>query len=173
METQSNDGTLQAMRIPVAPKFVVAASVLIALGLGQPRAADAPRAAGATGAGADVMAVQAVTYCFADTIAVTGYLVPRQEAVVNLEDGYRVTEVIAKEGATVAINGDSPASSKLDGPGPQGARPGPSSIVLEGPRSGVITQSTAMIGAVANPMMPQPLFRIMIDGDIELEVDVP
>jgi HlyD family secretion protein len=175
METHSNDGTLRAMKIPVASKFVtkfvVAASVLIALGVGQPRAADAPRPSGATGA--DVMAVQAVTYCFADTIAVTGYLVPRQEAVANLEDGYRVVEVIAKEGATVAVNGDLARLTRLEGPGPQGARPGPSSIVLKAPASGVITQSTAMIGAVANPMMPQPLFRIMIDGDIELEVDVP
>jgi HlyD family secretion protein len=171
METQSNDGTLQAMKIPVAPKFVVAASVLIAFGLGQPRAADAPRAGGATGA--DVMAVQAVTYCFADTIAVTGYLVPRQEAVVNLEDGYRVAEVMAREGNTVAVNGDLARLVKLDGPGPQGARPGPATLFAKAPAPGVITQSTAMIGAVANPMMPQPLFRIMIDGDIELEVDVP
>jgi HlyD family secretion protein len=164
------------MNIPVAPNFVttfvVAASLLVALGFGQPRAADAPRASGATGA--DVMAVQAVTYCFADTIAVTGFLVPRQEAVANLEDGYRVAEVIAKEGATVAVNADLARLTKLEGPPlPQGARPGPSSIVLKAPAAGVITRSTAMIGAVANPMMPQPLFRIMVDGDIELEVDVP
>jgi hypothetical protein len=164
------------MKIPVAPnfvaKFVVAASLLLALGFGQPRAADAPRASGTTGA--DVMAVQAVTYCFADTIAVTGFLVPRQEAVANLDDGYRVAEVIAKEGATVAANAELARLTKLEGPPlPQGARPGPSSIVLKAPAAGVITRSTAMIGAVANPMMPQPLFRIMVDGDIELEVDVP
>lgn len=175
METYSNDGTLEAMRIPAAPKFVtrsvIAASVLIAFGLGQPRAADPPRSAGATGA--DVMAVQAVTYCFADTIAVTGYLVPRQEAIANIDDGYRVAEVMAKEGATVAANADLARLTRLEAPGPQGARPGPASIVLKAPAAGVITHSTAMIGAVANPMMPQPLFRIMVDGEIELEVDVP
>jgi hypothetical protein len=171
METHSNDGTLKAMRIPVAPKIVVAASALIALGVGELRGADPLRPAGATGA--DVLAVEAVTYCFADTVTVTGYLVPRQEAVANLEDGYRVTEVMAKEGATVAINADLARLARLEGPGPQGARPGPSSIVLKAPASGVITQSTAMIGTVANPMMPQPLFRIMVDGEIELEVDVP
>ncbi len=176
METLSNDGTLAAMRIPAAPKsvtrFVIAASVLIAFGLGEPRAADAPRPSGP--AGADVMAVQAVTYCFADTIAVTGYLVPRQEAVANIDDGYRVAEVMAKVGATVAANADLARLTKLEGPGgPQGLRPGPASIVLKAPAAGVITQSTAMIGAVANPMMPQPLFRIMVDGEIELEVDVP
>ncbi len=175
METHSNDGTLEAMRIPAAPKFairfVIAASVLIALGLGEPRAADAPRPTGATGA--DVMAVRAVTYCFADTIAVTGYLVPRQEAIANIDDGYRVAEVIAKEGATIAANADLARLTRLEGPGPQGARPGPASIVLKAPAAGVITHSTAMIGSVANPMMPQPLFRIMVDGEIELEVDVP
>jgi len=81
--------------------------------------------------------------------------------------------VMAKEGATVALNGDLARLTKLEGPGPQGARPGPPNVVLKAPAAGVITQSTAMIGAVANPMMPQPLFRIMVDGDIELEVDVP
>jgi HlyD family secretion protein len=159
------------MRIPVAPEVVVAVSALIVLGIGELRGADEPRSSGATGA--DVMAVQAVTYCFADTIAVTGFLVPRQEAVVNLEDGYRVAEVMAKEGATVAVNGDLARLTRLEGPGPQGARPAPPTILIKAPAAGVITQSTAMIGAVANPMMPQPLFRIMIDGDIELEVDVP
>jgi HlyD family secretion protein len=158
------------MKIPVASKIAIAVSVLIALGFGGTHA-QAPRPSGATGV--DVMAVKAVQYCFADTIAVTGYLVPRQEAVVNFDEGYRVVEVLAKEGSTVAAKQELARLTRLDGPGPQGPRPPPASITAIASASGVVTQSAAMIGAVANPLMPQPLFRIMIDGDIELEVDVP
>jgi multidrug efflux pump subunit AcrA (membrane-fusion protein) len=132
--------------------------------------AQAPRP-GLQPAGAQVMAVKAVTYCFADTIAVTGYLVPRQEAVVILDDGYRVAEALVKEGATVTSNQDLARLTRLDGPAVPGMRSGPT-LTLRAPAAGVVTRSTAMVGAVASPMA-EPLYRIMIDGDIELEVDVP
>ena len=60
---------------------------------------DAARAAEPPSSGAEVMAVKAVTYCFTDTIAVTGMLVAREEAIVNLDaDGYRISEILVKEG---------------------------------------------------------------------------
>jgi RND family efflux transporter MFP subunit len=47
-------------------------------------------------------------------------------------------------------------------------------MVLKSPAAGLVTRSTAMIGAVASiAMRAEPLFRIMINNEIELEVDVP
>jgi multidrug efflux pump subunit AcrA (membrane-fusion protein) len=166
---------VEAMNSPVKPKLVVVAACLI--GVGALRA-DAASPAGTQSQGAEVMAVQAVTYCFADTIGVTGFLVPREEAIVNLDDGYRISETLVKEGATVANNQDLVRLTRLEtptmpgAPAPPGARPGPATIVLKAPVAGLITRSTAVVGAVASPRA-EPLFRIMINGEIELEVDVP
>ncbi len=161
------------MNVPVSRILELAvagavAATLLGVGIG---AAQTPPS-GPPPAGAEVMAVRAVTYCFADTIAVTGYLVARQEAIVNLDDGYRVAEAMVKEGATVTNNQDLARLSRLDGPAIPGVRAAPTSVTVRAPAAGVVTRSTAMIGAVASPMA-EPLYRIMIDGDIELEVDVP
>jgi RND family efflux transporter MFP subunit len=52
------------------------------------------------------------------------------------------------------------------------AKPSVSTIMLKAPAAGVVTQSTASVGAVPSPV-GGPLFRIMIDNEIELETDVP
>jgi multidrug efflux pump subunit AcrA (membrane-fusion protein) len=170
---------VETMNSPAPPQIIVAtAAFLIGAGIGAPRAVAAPPA-GPQSTGAEVMAVQAVTYCFSDTIGVTGFLVPREEAIVNLDDGYRVSETMVKEGATVTSGQDLARLTRLGGlegqsaPAPPGARPGPTSIVLHAPAAGLVTRSTAMVGAVASMMRPEPLYRIMINGEIELEVDVP
>jgi HlyD family secretion protein len=46
-------------------------------------------------------------------------------------------------------------------------------MTLRAPASGTIISSTATFGALASPRAPQPLFRIAVDGDIELVADVP
>ena len=38
---------------------------------------------------------------------------------------------------------------------------------------GVVTRSTAVVGATASAMPGEPLFRIAVDGEIELEAEVP
>jgi RND family efflux transporter MFP subunit len=122
------------------------------------------------------MAVKAVTYCFSDTIVVTGSLVAREEAIVNLDaDGYRISEILVKEGATVTEKQDLVRLARLGGegqPAPPGARPAPATMVLHAPAAGLVTRSTAMIGAVAS-LRAEPLYRIMVNNEIELEVDVP
>ena len=96
------------MNSPVPTKIIAAAiAFLIAAGVGAPRG-DAARAAEPQSAGADVVAVKAVTYCFSDTIGVTGYLVPREEAIVNLDaDGYlwllgRVDDIMLVSGHNIS-----------------------------------------------------------------------
>jgi multidrug efflux pump subunit AcrA (membrane-fusion protein) len=169
---------VEAMNFPVPTKIIVAAAAfLIGAGVGAPRG-GAAWAAEPPSAGADVMVVKAVTYCFSDTIGVTGFLVPREEAIVNLDaEGYRISETLVKEGATVTTGQDLVKLARLSTEGqnpqaPPGARPGPATMVLKSPASGLVTRSTAMIGAVAS-MRAEPLFRIMINNEIELEVEVP
>src|SRR5271155_1602600 len=137
---------------------------------------DAAWAAEPASSGAEVMAVKAVTYCFSDTIVATGLLVPREEAIVNLDaDGYRISEILVKEGATVTEKQDLVRLARLGGEGqaaPPGARPGPATMVIHAPAAGLVTRSTAMIGAVAS-LRAEPLYRIMVNNEIELEADVP
>jgi multidrug efflux pump subunit AcrA (membrane-fusion protein) len=163
------------MNSPV-PKLVVSATAWL-IGLGAPRD-DAAWAAEPQAPGAEVMAVKAVTYCFSDTIGVTGFLVPREEAIVNLDaDGYRISETLVKEGATVTSGQELVRLTRLSAegqnvPAPPGARPGPATMVLKAPAAGLVTRSTATVGAVAS-LRAEPLYRIMINAEIELEVEVP
>ena len=90
--------------------------------------------------------MQAVTYCFSDTIGVTGFLVPREEAIVNLDaDGYRISEALVKEGATVTSGQELVRLTRLsvegqNVPAPPGARPGPATMVLKAPAAGLVTR---------------------------------
>jgi multidrug efflux pump subunit AcrA (membrane-fusion protein) len=163
------------MNSPVS-KLVVSATAWL-IGLGMPPD-DAAWAAEPPAPGAEVMAVKAVTYCFSDTIGVTGFLVPREEAIVNLDaDGYRISETLVKEGATVTSGQELVRLTRLSAegqnvPAPPGARPGPATMVLKAPAAGLVTRSTATVGAVAS-LRAEPLYRIMINAEIELEVEVP
>jgi HlyD family secretion protein len=132
------------------------------------------------GAGAVVIVSKATKACFSASVQVTGFLVPRREAMVNLDmEGFRVSEILVNEGDQVtsgqnlvrlvrATEGGPPAG----GPQPSGAPAGPSTLTLRAPAAGTITRSTAAIGATFSPRA-EPLFRIAIDGEIELEAEVP
>ena len=62
-----------------------------------------------------VVVARAVSGCFSDTIRVTGFLVPRDEALVTLDaDGYRIVEILVAEGDRVTA-GHSVAQAD-DGP---------------------------------------------------------
>jgi multidrug efflux pump subunit AcrA (membrane-fusion protein) len=121
---------------------------------------------------AQVVAVLATTACFSASIRVTGFLVARDEAVVTLDvPGTTVVEVLAKEGDRVTTGQTLARVNRPSGPGPDGAAA--KSTTLRAPATGVITRSTAMVGATASPMSPEPLFRIAVDDTLELEAEVP
>jgi multidrug efflux pump subunit AcrA (membrane-fusion protein) len=120
-----------------------------------------------------VAVVRATKACFTASIRVTGFLVARQEAVVTLDaPGMKITEVLAGEGDRVTAGQTLArlARQSTEGPEPPGARASPTT--LKSPVAGVITRSTAMVGATASPMA-EPLFRIAVDNEIELEAEVP
>jgi len=133
-----------------------------------------------------VVVARAVSGCFSDTIRVTGFLVPRDEALVTLDaDGYRIVEILVAEGDRVAAgqplvrlarqSTDVPtpadASAAARAASPPGAAPS-ATLALRAPAAGIVARSTAMLGAVASAQA-EPLFRIMVNGEIELEVEVP
>jgi HlyD family secretion protein len=121
--------------------------------------------------GAQVIVVRATTACFSASIRVTGFLVAREEAVVTLDvPGTSVAEVLAIEGDRVTAGQTLARVNRPSGQGPDGGST--KTTALRAPAAGVITRSTAMVGATASPMSPEPLFRIAVDNAIELEAEV-
>jgi multidrug efflux pump subunit AcrA (membrane-fusion protein) len=133
-----------------------------------------------TSGGAIAMVVKATTACFSDMVRVTGFLVPRREAVVTVDqEGYRVAEVLARDGDQVTENqelvrlgGPAAAAQAAQAAQQNPQAPRSSTISLRAPAAGRIIQSTARAGAFASPQLG-PLFRIAIDNEIELDAEVP
>jgi multidrug resistance efflux pump len=89
---------------------------------------------------------------------------------VILGERSRVTDVLAAEGDQVKT-GQVLARAIRPLPEPTSAassaasaKPSVSTIMLKAPAAGVVTQSTASVGAVPSPV-GGPLFRIMIDNE--------
>jgi HlyD family secretion protein len=121
-----------------------------------------------------VSVIRATAEWFAAEIRVTGFLVPREEAVVPLDPGYRVSEVVAGEGDRVSTGQTLVRLVRQAAPGPDpNADRRPATLILKAPAAGTITRSTAVVGATASPIQTEPLFRIAVDNEIELEADVP
>ena len=77
------------------------------LALGAEKKKEAPQ-------GAIVMVVKATNAYFSDMVRVTGFLVPRREAVVAVDqEGYRVAEVLVRDGDQVTENQE---LARLGGP---------------------------------------------------------
>jgi HlyD family secretion protein len=124
-----------------------------------------------TAPGAQVTVVRAANACFTAAIRVTGFLVAREEAVLTLDaPGQKVTEVLVGEGDKVTAGQTLVRLTRQEGGPDTGAA---KTSTLRAPAAGVITRSTAVVGATAPAMPTEPLFRIAVDNEIELEADVP
>jgi multidrug efflux pump subunit AcrA (membrane-fusion protein) len=164
--------------------IISAAGAVVATGVNLALPSRAAAADPTVTAAPQVSVVRAVNACFSDTVRATGFVVARQEAVVNLDlPGFSVVEVLANEGdrvtsAQVLARLARQASDGPDVPGAQaGANPAAAQAganpTLKAPTAGLITKSTAVIGATASPVPAEPLFRIAAGNEIELEVEVP
>jgi HlyD family secretion protein len=168
----------------VARGALATAMLVAAAGIGISFAQDAKPA------GAIVLVSKATKACFSASVRVTGFLVARREAMVTLDvDGYRISEIMANEGDRVTAGQQLVRVTRQDGGGapPGGAPPGgapggaqaaqqmPANMVLRAPAAGTVVRATAALGATANPGDPraEPLYRIAVDGEIELEAEVP
>lgn len=138
-------------------------------------------------AGPIVKVAKAQKAWFTDTIRVTGFIVPRTDAVVLLEmDGYRVSEVLVRDGDQVtsgqqllrltrmsdgtASPGQAPPQ-QVASAAPAGAGAMPATIVVRAPAAGTIVRSSATAGAVASPQAG-PVFVIAVDGEMDLDAEV-
>ena len=121
-----------------------------------------------------VIVTKSTNACFSDLVRVTGFFVPRREAVVIADqEGSRVTDLFVTEGAVVADNQElARLTAPPQIPG-QPQRPGPQGpISLKAPAPGLITEVRTIVGAPASPQAG-PMFRIAVNNELELDAQVP
>jgi multidrug efflux pump subunit AcrA (membrane-fusion protein) len=119
-----------------------------------------------------VIVAKATNACFSDLVRVTGFIVPRREAVAGVEqEGFRVADVLVREGDMVADNQELARLTPQAAPGGQGARPA-AAISLRAPAAGLVTAVKTAAGAPASPQAG-PMFRIAVNNEIELDAEVP
>jgi multidrug efflux pump subunit AcrA (membrane-fusion protein) len=119
-----------------------------------------------------VIVTKSTKACFSDLVRVTGFIVPRREAVVGVDqEGSKVSDILVHEGETVTENQE---LARLTPPPAQpsaGARPSaPTS--LRAPAAGLVTEVKTIVGAPASPQAG-PMFRIAVNNEIELDAEVP
>jgi multidrug efflux pump subunit AcrA (membrane-fusion protein) len=121
-----------------------------------------------------VVVTKSTNACFSDLVRVTGFFVPRREAVVIAEqEGSKVTDLLVTEG-TIVTEGQELArlSAPPQIPG-QPQRPGPQGpITLKAPAAGLVTEVRTIVGAPASPQAG-PMFRIAVNNELELDAQVP
>lgn len=118
-----------------------------------------------------VVVAKATNACFSDLVRVTGFIVPRREAVVGVElEGSRVNDLLVHEGDMVTENQELARLTPPTALPGSNARPAP--VTLRAPAPGLLTQVNTIVGA---PVSPQagPLFRISINNEVELDAEVP
>src|SRR6187431_446203 len=123
-------------------------------------------------ANALVIVTKSTNACFSDLVRVTGFIVPRREAQIGVDqEGSRVTDLFVKEGDTVTENQElARLTAPPPIPGAPAGRPGP--ITLRAPAAGLVTEVRTAVGAPASPQAG-PMFRISVNNEIELEAEVP
>ena len=119
-----------------------------------------------------VVVTKSTNACFSDLVRVTGFVVPRREAVVGVDqEGSKVSDLLVREGEMVTDN------QELARLTPPPAQPGGGSrsaapTSLRAPAAGLVTQVNTIVGAPASPQAG-PMFRIAVNNDIDLDAEVP
>jgi multidrug efflux pump subunit AcrA (membrane-fusion protein) len=122
-----------------------------------------------------VIVAKSTNACFSDLVRVTGFVVPRREAVVGVDqEGSKVSDLLVREGEMVTDNQElvrlTPPPAQ-PGASSSGSRPAaPTS--LRAPAAGLVTQVNTIVGAPASPQAG-PMLRIAVNNDIDLDAEVP
>jgi multidrug efflux pump subunit AcrA (membrane-fusion protein) len=118
-----------------------------------------------------VIVTKTTNACFSDLVRVTGFIVPRREAVVGVDqEGSKVSEVMVREGDMVTDNQELARLTPPPSQSGSGGRTGPTS--LRAPAGGLVTEVKTIAGAPASPQAG-PMFRISVNNEIELDAEVP
>jgi multidrug efflux pump subunit AcrA (membrane-fusion protein) len=119
-----------------------------------------------------VVVTKSTNACFSDLVRVTGFVVPRREAVVGADqDGSKVTDVFVREGDAVTENQEmARLSAAPQQPGAPAGRTSP--ISMKAPAAGLLTEVRTIVGAPASPQAG-PMFRIAVNNELELDAEVP
>ena len=118
--------------------------------------------------GVVVIVAKATNACFSDRVRVAGFLVPQSVAIANVDsEGFKITEILVGDGDMVTSGQTLARLSRAA----QGGAPAATTIV-KAPAAGMVIGKATMVGATASAQA-EPLFRIVVDGKIDLEVEVP
>jgi multidrug efflux pump subunit AcrA (membrane-fusion protein) len=135
-----------------------------------------------TPSNAMVIVTKSTNACFSDLVRVTGFVVPRREAVVGADqEGSKVTDLFVHEGDTVTENQElarlTPPPAQPGAQGSQGSQGGGGGgtrppVSLRAPAPGLLTEVRTVVGAPASPQAG-PMFRITVNNEVELDAEVP
>ena len=142
------------------PNRLATALILLSLTSLPTLAADEPDAP----KGAAVTVLKAAKSCFGDIVEVSGIVIAREETAVRPErPGLKVAEILAEPGDTVTSGQPLARLTPPDGGAAQ---------QVQSPVAGLISASSAVIGAVASAK-GEPLFSIIARGEFDLIGMVP
>jgi multidrug efflux pump subunit AcrA (membrane-fusion protein) len=123
-----------------------------------------------------VIVAKTANACFSDMVRVTGFVVPKREAVVGPDqEGSKVTDLFVREGDMVTENQELArlsAPPQQQGQQQQGGGRSSGPVSLRAPAAGLVTEVKTIVGAPASPQAG-PMFRIAINNEIELDAEVP
>ncbi|MFL6947333.1 MAG: efflux RND transporter periplasmic adaptor subunit [Xanthobacteraceae bacterium] len=129
-------------------------------------AAVAQPSAGAA-VGMAVTVTKASRTCFTDTLQVSGILVPREEVFVRPEtEGLQVSQILVEDGERVTAGQNLARLVRPEGQGPA------ASATVRAPAAGIVNHRGIRIGMTASARA-DPLFRIIVNSEVELQGDVP
>ncbi len=115
-----------------------------------------------------VTVAAAKNMCFADTLQVTGVLVPRNEILVRPErEGLQISQVLVEPGDTIVSGQVLARLAPAEGQEGAGA-----ATAVRAPAAGVIIAESATVGTTASTRA-EPLFRIAGKGEMELQAEIP
>src|SRR3954468_4057925 len=144
----------------ISSPALASAALLLALTSFPSLAADEPDAP----KGAAVTVLKAAKSCFGDIVEVSGIVIAREETAVRPErPGLKVAEILADPGDTVTSGQPLGRLTLADGGAAQ---------QVQSPVAGLISASSAVIGAVASAK-GEPLFSIIARGEFDLIGMVP
>jgi len=118
--------------------------------------------------GMSVTVTKASRGCFTDQLQVVGILMPREEVLVRPEtEGLQVSQIVVEDGDRVTSG---QVLARLARPNQEGTPT--TSATVRAPAAGVVNFRYIRVGMMASARA-EPLFRIIVGGDVELQGDVP